>query len=56
MNFEEKAIVAGVKFEAASPNDGRPPLFIWSRGDDSSAMGHETLRECARDACIELKL
>lgn len=52
----EKAMRAGVTFEAVDPNDGRAKLFIWHCGDNDSAMGFETIAECAADVCRELSI
>lgn len=56
MTAIERAVIAKVMFEAVDPNDGRPPLFVWTRGDDSSSMGHERLHDAASEACADLNI
>ena len=55
----EKALMLGAIIQALDTNDGRF-VFVWFTGESDkhdleSAMGFDTVIECARDAIAEIE-
>jgi hypothetical protein len=51
----EKCLAAGVQFCAVDVGEG-VFVFVWERGDETSAMGMDTMHEAIQDAYRENKL